>query len=557
MRLFNRLPIRTKLYVLVAVAALALIGAIGFAANLLQQRMYADRVDQMRTATDLLAGVASELDNQVKAGKLTQAEALQRFRDAGHAMRYDNGKDFLFATSFDGTMIMHALHPEGEGKKSTTPVVTQLIDSVRDADHAVQSYSVVVTPGTEPQPKLTYVSKFPAWNMIIASGMMVDDIAADYHTALFKLSLSALAMIGVLLAVALVLSHNIAAPLGVLRRQMQQLADGDLAVEIHDDGRTDEIGWMMRAVKVFRENGLAMRRMQEEKADLAVRNQDQQRHKMARLEEEFQAQLGGIVTDVAAAADALQGTAHTMSGVADRSNQQASVVATAAQEASHGVQSVAAATEELTSSIAEISRQVQHSSQVVARAVQDARHTDKVVRQLAESAGKIGEVVNLISSIASQTNLLALNATIEAARAGDAGNGFAVVASEVKNLATQTGRATEDIGAQISQIQTVTQQAVTAIQGIVDVISEADGIATTIAAAVEEQGAATKEISRSVQEAADGTREVSANIAGVSRAAEDAGAASAQVLGAATDLSKNSVRLGDAVRVFLTGIRAA
>ena len=211
----------------------------------------------------------------------------------------------------------------------------------------------------------------------------------------------------------------------------------------------------------------------------------------------------------------------------------------------------------MSSSISEISRQVSHASQIARQAVEDAQRTNGTVNTLADSAQKIGEVVQLIRDIASQTNLLALNATIEAARAGDVGKGFAVVASEVKSLATLTAKATEDIAAQIDSIQSVTGEAVTAIQGIGGTIGRIKEISTAIASAVAEQGAATQEVARNTQEAAKGTEQVSANIAGVNRAAEETGAVASQVLSSAEQLGRQSETLRTDVNRFLEKIRAA
>ena len=259
--------------------------------------------------------------------------------------------------------------------------------------------------------------------------------------------------------------------------------------------------------------------------------------KLDELMKAFETKTNELVGTVAAAANQLQSTAKSMSGVSSKTNGQTAAVAAAAEEASANVQTVAAAAEELSSSVTEISRQVAQSSSIAETAVREAKRTNDIVSALAEGANKIGDIVQLISAIAGQTNLLALNATIEAARAGDAGKGFAVVASEVKSLANQTAKATEEIGQQIGEIQTSTKEAVTAIQSITKIIGEISHTSTAIAASVEEQGSATKEIARNVQEAAAGTKEVTVNISGVSQGASETGSAATQVLGAADGLS--------------------
>ena len=255
---------------------------------------------------------------------------------------------------------------------------------------------------------------------------------------------------------------------------------------------------------------------------------------------------------VAAASTEMQNTAQSLSATAEQTQQQSAAVAAAAEQASANVQTVASAAEELSSSIEEVGRQVTESSNIAQNAAKEAEATNEAVEELAVAAEKIGEVVELINDIAAQTNLLALNATIEAARAGDAGKGFAVVANEVKSLASQTAKATGDISAQISSIQSATSNAVTAIKGIGDTISRVNEIATAIASAVEEQGAATQEIARNVQEAAAGTQEVSSNITEVQKAATQTGESSNQVLEAAGELSKQAEALQAEIEKFLT-----
>lgn len=275
------------------------------------------------------------------------------------------------------------------------------------------------------------------------------------------------------------------------------------------------------------------------------------------LADDFEKNVKSVVDQVAGSAAQMKTSSAAMGVSADETMRQSSVVATASEQASANVQTVAAAAEELTASIHEIGRQVSESAAIARNAVDEAKRTSQQVDKLSTSAEKIGEVVKLISNIASQTNLLALNATIEAARAGDAGKGFAVVASEVKNLASQTARATDEIGSQISEIQSATGETVGAIRTIRETIERIDAIAAAIAAAVEEQGASTAEIARNVQQAAQGTQNVSDTIGSVTQAAQDAGVSAKQMSGASAALSTESARLRQEVDRFLESVRAA
>jgi methyl-accepting chemotaxis protein len=280
-------------------------------------------------------------------------------------------------------------------------------------------------------------------------------------------------------------------------------------------------------------------------------------HKLKGIVGSFENRIGGLATSLSAASSHLESLAQTMTASVEATTTLSATVAHAAEAAGAGVSTVAAAAEQLSASISEIGRQVVQSTRMTDRAVGEVRHTDGIVRALSEGAGKIGQVVDLITSIASQTNLLALNATIEAARAGEAGRGFAVVASEVKSLAQQTGRATEEIGAQIGQVQTATAQAVEAIHAIAGIIEEVAGIATSIAAAVEQQSAATAEIARNVQQMSGNTQLATSNIAEVGRAVNESGEVSGELLNAARDLSGQSDKLSAEVSNFASELRAA
>jgi len=351
---------------------------------------------------------------------------------------------------------------------------------------------------------------------------------------------------------------TIARPMQALSRSMQELANGNFAVVLPGLGRKDEIGDVAQAVENFKVTAEVKAR---DEAD-AKATQDQldtkrRKAEMSRLANDFESAVGAIVQTVSSAAIELEASAATLTSTAQRAQQLTSTVASVSEEASANVQSVASATEQLTSSVNEISRQVQESARMAHEAVGQARRTNDRVSELSKAAGRIGDVVELINTIAGQTNLLALNATIEAARAGEAGRGFAVVASEVKALAEQTAKATGEIGQQIDGIQAATQESVGAIEEISGTIERLSEISSTIAAAVEQQGAATQEIARNVQQAAHGTQQVSSNISDVQRGAGETGSASAQVLSAARSLSGDSNRLKLEVERFLDSVRAA
>jgi methyl-accepting chemotaxis protein len=380
--------------------------------------------------------------------------------------------------------------------------------------------------------------------------------AAAYNSAfmLLVVILGAAAVAGIGAAIYLV--RDVSKGIDSIVTPMQALGGGDLSAVVLHQGEKTEIGKMADTLQLFKQTLIA-KKANDDAATVEAQAKIEHGQRVDNVTRDFEAMIGEIVETVSSASTELEASAATLTATSLRSQQLTTAVAAASEEASTNVQSVASATEEMASSVNEISRQVQNSARIASEAVQQARKTNDRVGELAKAAARIGDVVELINTIAGQTNLLALNATIEAARAGEAGRGFAVVASEVKALAEQTAKATGEISQQISGIQAATQESVSAIKEIGDTIGRMSEISSTIASAVEEQGAATQEISRNVQQAAHGTTQVSSNITDVQRGASETGSASSQVLSAAQSLSSESNRLKLEVGKFLNSVRAA
>jgi len=477
-----------------------------------KQKHFKDILDGARTTLkDKLAGSAGDLGGDKIAAAIGAFEAA-------------SNKVFKFASSFAQPDAIAALAKEVAPREADLQAEFKRFREAGDRSNARKVAAIEATTASI------------AWIVVSLAGGLV-------------LVLSILGY--------LIVARGVAQPIKSLNGVMMRLSSGDSTVEIPHTARHDEIGDMAKAVEVFKQNAIDRTRLESEQSETEQRNTATRKADMRRLADEFESVVGRIVDSVSSASAELEASASTLTKTAEITQSLSNAVAEASERSSSNVESVASASEQLTMSVNEISQHVQQSTVITAEAVKQAKETDSRIAELSKAGQRIGDVVKLITAIAEQTNLLALNATIEAARAGEAGRGFAVVASEVKALASQTAKATEEIGSQITSMQSATQDSVTSIKEIGVTIGRVSEIAGAIAAAVEQQGAATQEISRNVQQAAQGTSQVATSITNVNNGAVETGSASAQVLSSAQSLSRESHQLKLEVEKFLSTVRAA
>jgi methyl-accepting chemotaxis protein len=556
-----QLQIRGRLYALVAIFALGC-GALATALIWLQNERAVDaRRHALEQMLDTASGVLDVHRKLAESGAMTEEEAKKRALAVVAGMRYGNG-DYFYVQNRQGVVLMQPVTPGLVGKSlwdvpdaKGRYFVREMLGSLEQGEYGVARFIFKKPDQSGEAEKMGVVKRYKPWDMVVGTGVYLDDLNAELNAAIWQAALVTSALALMLGGLTFWIARGISRPLAVLRTAMLNLADNrDVATEL-DVNRRDEIGEMARAVAVFKDNA-ATRSVLEQKAQAEQQAREQRQSKVDGLIANFRASIKTVLSTVDASMSKLETTATKLTRVANEASAQAGTAASSADQAAGNVRGVAAAAEELGSSVEEIGRQVKQANTVVADATTMAARTNTGVAALANAAQKIGDVVELISAIAEQTNLLALNATIEAARAGDAGRGFAVVASEVKSLASQTAKATEEISAQVTGIQSSTTDAVNAIGTIASTMEEISRFTSAIASTVDEQSAVTREISRDIGLASNGTASVASNISVVTTAIGEADKSAKDVMGATGELGDAAKRLQASVDGFLAEVAA-
>ncbi len=523
--------------------------------------MEADRVALMRSVVDSAYGIASRLQQDAEAGKLTNEEAQRRAMQAIGAMRYGNG-DYLWINSAT-QIVMHPIKPELDGRPNESvkdPAGVSPFSlgaaAVRQGGSGTIHYMWPKVGHNTPVNKLSYVRAFAPWGWVIGTGVYIDDLEAMRQRLL--LELLGIGGIAVMLVGGLLwqVGQSVGRPVLRLATAAKTLAAGDFGIEIPAHHHTEEVTELASALIVLRDAALERARLEAQvRQDRDAR--DRRQAAIEQYTQDFGAGVVAVMGELAHSADQMRGIVTAVTHAVSQTEERATATAQGARQSATRLESVVSAAGDMANRIAEVSRQIQEVTGVARDAATRTSETDRKVEELSHAADHIGTVVGLISTIAAQTNLLALNATIEAARAGEAGKGFAVVAGEVKTLAAQTARATDEIRGHVASICSATSETVWMVTGVRTAVDQMSEVISSIAQSVEEQSLATRAIADNTHDVAGSTEAAVQAMDEVCHAVEEAATASRSVYEATGSINKTTETLRQEVDQFLRAMRAA
>ncbi len=545
-----RFRVVTGIFSIPAICLLTLIAIIATVALNYQTSLRNGKFEQIAHLTEGAVTIVDSYMAKVKSGEMDENAAKAEALGVLNAYRFD-GQNYIYATDYSLCMVLDPLSPEDVGKCNPDSKVRQLIVKTAKAGGGVITYETK-KPGMGDKliEKAAYVRPIPGWNWALGAGVYMDDVDAEFQRVMQRIAIISIIAIIIAGVLSWIVGTRITKSIVGLNKSISTIAEGDYQAPVDTESRFTEIGDMAAGILALRDKSAQALQLEKDASVQKDKTELERRKSIRSIAEKLESEVGGIAgavnQSVKRSGDLAINMSQNAEGILDQSQQ----VATAAGSVSQNVDAVAAATEELSSSITEINVQISQMSNTVERATHESQSASDDVGGLSEAVDKIKEIVSLINDIAGQTNLLALNATIEAARAGDAGKGFAVVASEVKNLATQTGRATEEIAAQINGIVEGTERAVTGISRVSETIDQVRYASTAIAAAIEEQGAATQEIAGNANRSADGVKQISYSVDQTMKNAQSTTSHAGELREASEELSSRSSELTQIIHRF-------
>lgn len=551
-----RFRVATGIFAIPVLCLLVMIGVLSVVALQYRDSLRAGKFEKVEHLTEASATLIRGYIAKVKSGELTEEAAKAQALAILNTIRYE-GENYVYASDYNHCMVLDPLSPGDVGKCNPGSAVRQMIVATAQKGGGIITYETK-KPGQGDRliEKAAHVRPIPEWNWALGTGVYMDDVAAEFQEILTKIAV----LTGIAIVIAGLLSWLVGRRIGLgiegLRRSIAAITEGRYDTPVATDSSFRELTDMAQGVLDLRDKSAQAQKLEQEAESLKARADAERRANIRGIAGSLEREIGTIATavnqEVGRTRDLSSGVTDSAQGILVHSQ----TVAEAARSVSQNVDAVAAATEELTASIGEINVQISQMSATAAQATQESQSASSDVDGLSSAVDKIQEIVQLINDIASQTNLLALNATIEAARAGDAGKGFAVVASEVKNLATQTARATDEIASQIGGIVDGTKRAVGSISRVSDTIDRVHQASSAIAAAIEEQGAATQEIASNALRSADGVKQISRSVDEALKGAESSSHNAQGLQTASGALSLRSNELSQVIARFSADLSA-